>query len=182
MAYPGFIGNTSLSFLSSIPGPPAPIPFSINLPYGIYSTNTWQHFFIERFSGNLYVGTDMRASNINTYQRITSFSNNLLTTTSSLFIGYPISSVGIGDTFRFNGAIANVSWLLGRAKYISTFGPSTSGAYVAPTRNISPNSTFTEVLVSANDSNTPFLDYSRRNRTTIPFSTLFSTINPFSNY
>ena len=102
MAYPGFIGNTSLSFLSSIPGPPAPIPFSINLPYGIYSTNTWQHFFIERFSGNLYVGTDMRASNINTYQRITSFSNNLLTTTSSLFIGYPISSVGIGDTFLLN--------------------------------------------------------------------------------
>lgn len=148
-----------------------------NLPIGL-SLNQWTHIVLERYSGNMYTGIGVGSTGGLTQGG--SFTTNFTSTTDPLNIGYPIST-SIGNSFRFDGAITNFKWMNGRAPYASTLGGVT-GSYTVPTRNISPNSTFTQALLSVSDSNSPYFDYSKDNRTILTFSTLYSTINPFSNY
>jgi hypothetical protein len=145
--------------------------------------NKWVHHIIERYNGSIYTGIGVPSESSNGgIQSNFPLATTFTATTSNLCIGYPISTGMTADNFRFNGAISNIKWLIGRAPYASTIGGSNAGVYTIPTINLPTNQTFGELLLSTSDSNSPFFDYAKRNRTINPFSTIYSTINPFSNY
>lgn len=145
-------------------------PF-ITLPIGLSFSNTWHHFIIERYQNYMYAGIGIPSLTPNGSVAKQSFNNySFPSQPSSLFL--------YGG---FNGAITNFKWVVGQAPYASTLGGAT-GQYVVPTRNLPTNQDYGQVLISCSDSNSPFKDYSKKNRTFTAISTIYSTINPFSNY